>query len=92
MGERTGYYASSRVPITLSLLAHTRVLPLLRLSSSSSMATPHMAQLYRELQRAFEARPTDLAKTGKLLTKLKVRWHRVLSTDIPRISWIRLAW
>lgn len=37
------------------------------------MATPNMAQLYRELQRAFEARPADLTKTGKLLTKLKVR-------------------
>jgi hypothetical protein len=52
---------------------HTRVLRLLRLSSISSMATPHMASLYQELQRVFEARPTDLTKTGKLLTQLKVR-------------------
>jgi len=37
------------------------------------MATPNMAQLYRQLQRAFEARPADLTKTGKLLTQLKVR-------------------
>jgi len=36
------------------------------------MATAHMATLYRELQRVFEARPTDLAKTGKLLTQLKI--------------------
>jgi len=37
------------------------------------MATPHMASLYQQLQRVFEARPTDLAKTGRLLTQLKVR-------------------
>ena len=37
------------------------------------MATPQMGSLYKELQRVFEARPTDLAKTGKLLTQLKVR-------------------
>ena len=36
------------------------------------MATPHMASLYKELQRVFDARPTNLAKTGKLLTNLKV--------------------
>jgi len=56
------------------------------------MATPNMAQLYRELQRAFEARPADLTKTGKLLTKLKVRAVELLSIDIFRIFWIRLAW
>jgi 26S proteasome regulatory subunit N12 len=37
------------------------------------MATPQMGSLYQELQRVFEARPTDLQKTGKLLTQLKVR-------------------
>lgn len=36
------------------------------------MTTPRMASLYQELQRVFESRPTDLAKTGKLLTQLKV--------------------
>ena len=60
------------LPKSIVLVAHTRVPRLLRLSSISKMATPHMASLYQELQRVFEARPTNLAKTGKLLTQLKV--------------------
>ena len=67
----------------LSLVAHTRVPRLLSLSSISRMATPRMASLYQELQRVFEARPTDLAKTGKLLTQLKVR---AIESAAPRAS------
>ena len=40
-----------------------------------------MGSLYKELQRVFEARPADLAKTGKLLTKLKVQ---LMQSAIPR--------
>ena len=60
------------------------------------MATPHMAALYQQLQRVFEARPTDLAKTGKLLTQLKVRHFESAAPRSPVnllvISGFRLVW
>lgn len=37
------------------------------------MASRQLGVLYRELQRAFDARPTDLKKCGALLDQLKVR-------------------
>ncbi|KAH7887867.1 SAC3/GANP/Nin1/mts3/eIF-3 p25 family-domain-containing protein [Phlebopus sp. FC_14] len=36
------------------------------------MAPQHLAGLYKELQRAFDARPTDLKKCGALLSQLKI--------------------
>jgi len=36
------------------------------------MASPQLGVLYRELLRAFDARPTDLKKCGALLAQLKV--------------------
>lgn len=42
------------------------------------MASRQLGTLYRELQRAFEARPTDLRKCGALLDQLKVRSKYVL--------------
>ena len=60
------------------------------------MATPNMGSLYKDLQRVFEARPTDLSKTGKLLTELKVqaiqstvpRFPHKFASDWPSRNWV----
>lgn len=36
------------------------------------MAPQQLAALYKDLQRAFDARPSDLKKCGSLLAQLKV--------------------
>lgn len=59
------------------------------------MASRQLGTLYRELQRAFDARPTDLKKCGALLAQLKVslrapsssRRHR--PNETPKIGLIQ---
>ena len=44
------------------------------------MAPPQqLAALYKDLQRAFDARPSDLKKCGSLLAQLKVRSYTLSS-------------
>ena len=47
------------------------------------MGSRQLGTLYRELQRAFDARPTDLKKCGALLGQLKVRGRRRAGGIVP---------
>lgn len=57
------------------------------------MASRQLGTLYRELQRAFDARPTDLKRCGALLAQLKVscKVHRhPMLTSFPNDTQDRL--
>jgi hypothetical protein len=58
---------------------------------AAPMAPQQLATLYKELQRAFDARPSNLQRCGTLLAQLKVTTCRACSAHGQLLNLSRLV-